>query len=147
MTASANLFEAKKDKLFSLFFYGYFLFSMIMVLIIFQKENDDSKWWVIATLMVVLLFMMWIWYGTEYSIYNTVLKITSGPIKKTIPVRTIHKIEVGKTMWVGLKLGLSTKGLIIHYNKYDEIYITPKNTKKFIKQLKSINKQIEIINY
>ena len=145
MSKQTLTFEAKKDKLFSFFFYGYFLFSMIMMLLIFQKENVESKWWVISLLMVVMLLMMWLWYGTSYEIYNTMLRITSGPIKKNIPIRTIRKIQVGKTMWVGLKLGLSMNGLIIHYDKYDEVYITPENQEKFLKQLKSINKEIEIV--
>ncbi len=76
---------------------------------------------------------------------NLILNLKSGPFKKNIPIRTITKLEIGKTKWVGYKLGLSQKGIVVHYNKYDEIYISPKRQAEFCKELKKIDRNIEVI--
>lgn len=139
-----KIFEAKKDKLFSAIFYGFFAFFLFLMLFILRQESSNQKW--VGFFIVVFLFLMliWMWYVTDYKIVNTVLTVRSGPFNQNIPIRSITKIQVGKTKWVGYKLGLSAKGLIIYYNKYDEIYITPQNQDKFCKQLKLVNKNIEI---
>ena len=58
----------------------------------------------------------------------------------------IRKIETNTTQWVGLKASTATKGLVIHFNKYDEIFIAPVNTKLFIDSLLKINPDIELVN-
>ena len=62
-------------------------------------------------------------------------------------IKTIRKIEHHKgivvpTIW---KPALSHIGLIITYNKYDDIYISPENEEEFLKHLLGINPNIEII--
>ena len=138
------IFEAKKDKLFSVIFYGLFAVMLFLITIFIKQESSNQKWFGLFAVGFVFLMLIWIWYVTDYKIVNTILTVRSGPFNKNIPIRKITKVEVGKTKWVGYKLGLSTKGLIIHYNQYDEIYITPQNQDKFCKQLKLVNKQIEI---
>jgi len=139
-----KIFEAKKDKLFSVIFYGLFALFLFLMLFIFKQESTNQKWIGFFIVTFVFLMLIWIWYVTDYKIINTILTIRSGPLTKNIPIRSITKIQKGKTKWVGYKLGLSTGGLIIYYNKYDEIYITPQNQDKFCKQLKLVNKNIEI---
>ena len=47
-------------------------------------------------------------------------------------------------MWAGLKPATATKGLIIRYNTYDEIYISPESNEAFIEDLKKINGNTQI---
>jgi len=139
------IFEAKKDTLFSIIFYGLIAMTLCISIIAFNSiENNSEDWFGFAIVVLVLLLLIWVWYGTEYKISNNILNISAGPIKKNIPVRTIRKIEIGKTMMIGYRLGLSKGGLIIHYNSFDEIYITPQNVDKFCKALKRIHSEIEI---
>ena len=138
------IFEAKKDKFFSTIFYGVFGLMILITVMLFNEIQQSEDWWPIVIMSLVLGFLIWVWYGTSYAISNNVLSISAGPIKKNIPVRTIRSLEIGKTKWIGYKLGLSKGGLIIHYNQYDEVYITPENVDKFCKALKRIHSEIEI---
>ena len=138
------IFEAKKDKFFSTIFYGVMSLVLLSCVIVFKSISSSEDWWGFGALIATLFLLIWIWYGTEYKIVNNVLNVVSGPVKKNIAVRSISKIEIGKTMWLGYKLGLSKGGLIIHYNQYDEIYIAPMDNDKFCKALKRIHSEIEI---
>ena len=140
-------FNSKKDKVFSIFFYSIFLLLSIIILVILKDNSINYKWISTTIILVVLFYLVWTWYGTEIEVNGIMLFIKSGPLSKKIPIISIHKIEIGKTMWVGYKLGTSLNGIIIHYNKYDEIYITPENVNVFIKELKKVNHKIELIDY
>ena len=48
-------------------------------------------------------------------------------------------------MHVGFKPALATKGLIIKYNKYDDIYISPNSNDTFIEAVLKINSNIKIM--
>lgn len=72
----------------------------------------------------------------------------SGPFNGKIAIGKIHKIEYHKgivvpTIW---KPALSHIGLIITYNKYDDIYISPENQEEFIATLQRLNLNITIKN-
>jgi hypothetical protein len=40
---------------------------------------------------------------------------------------------------------LNTKGLVVYYNRYDEIYISPKKEAIFLEELLKINPKIEVV--
>ena len=50
----------------------------------------------------------------------------------------------GKTMWVGLKPALATGGIIIKYNRFDDIYLAPKNNEELIEDLLKLNRDIVV---
>lgn len=50
-------------------------------------------------------------------------------------------------MWSGTKPATGRNGLIVKYNKYDEVYITPENKDAMISDLLSINAKIKITEY
>lgn len=70
----------------------------------------------------------------------------SGFFKGSIPISQIRKITPSENFWyVGIKIALGAKnGLIIHYNKFDEIFIAPEDRKEFISQLLKVNPSIFI---
>lgn len=86
--------------------------------------------------------------NTKYTIKNSQINCYSGPFKKTIKIDTINRIDFhdGIIIPVSLKLALNSEGIIIRYNKFDDIYISPKQNKKFINELIAINPNIQIIN-
>lgn len=65
-------------------------------------------------------------------------------MKGEIEISKIREIIKGKTIWTGVRPALATKGLIIKYNKYNEVYIAPENNDKVIEDLLKINEQIII---
>jgi hypothetical protein len=60
-------------------------------------------------------------------------------------VSSIQKIAVNKTLWVGTRPATARNGVIIYYNKYDEIYFSPSDNEAFIKALLEINPEIEVV--
>ena len=68
----------------------------------------------------------------------------SGPMKGSISLDRIKEIVVDKTLWVGFRPATARKGLIIKYDTFNEIYITPKNKETFIKKLLESKSDIKI---
>ena len=100
----------------------------------------------IVICVVSAVLLLWILLGTNYSIEGSYLKYKSGPLKGKIDIFRIHTIEHQKKGIVSsnLKPALGSKGLIIKYNKFDDIYISPKKKQEFINALLEINSHIEV---
>lgn len=92
------------------------------------------------------IFILWILLDTKYVIKNSFLHYTSGPIRGKIDIYKINAIAHQKKWFVqsSLKPALGSKGLIIKYGKFDDIYISPKRKQEFIEALLEINPHIEI---
>jgi len=69
----------------------------------------------------------------------------SALLKGSIDINTIVEIVKNKKHFSGKKPSLSTKGIIIKYNKWDDIYISPVDIDRFISVLKHINPGIKTI--
>ena len=60
-------------------------------------------------------------------------------------ISSIHKIAVNQTLWVGTRPATVKNGVIIYYNKYDEIYFSPSDNEAFVAALLEINPEIEVV--
>ncbi len=49
-------------------------------------------------------------------------------------------------MHIGLKPALSSKGCIIKYRKWDDIYLSPENQELFNAELLKVNPAIKVVN-
>lgn len=92
----------------------------------------------------IILLLLWIWFGTTYKIDKNIFYYKSGPIKGSLPVKSIRKLIINKNMWSGTKIALASKGIIIQYNKWDELYISPQDKEAFISALLAINNAIVV---
>lgn len=141
--------EFKSEK--SIFIYFVFLILLgILGLMIFAYNIEDDTVGAligIGIIGLVTCFLLHCFFNTNYTISETKLKFQCGVIKGEIPIEKIRKIEYNNSIFVAitLKLGWSHKGLIINYNQFDDIYISPKNRVQFVKHLLQINTNI-IIN-
>lgn len=135
----------------SIFIYFVFLILLgIFGLMFFSYKTEDD---IIGVLIgkgiigVVSGFLLYCFFYTNYTISKTELKYQYGVIKGEIPIKKIRKIEYNNSIFVAvtLKLGWSHKGLIINYNQFDDLYISPKNRDEFVLQLIQLNNNI-IIN-
>ena len=79
--------------------------------------------------------MLWLYFDTNYELTTSEFKYKSGPIKGAIKLDDITEIIKGKSLWVGLKPATARNGLIIKYQKYEEIYISPKTNDLFISKI------------
>jgi hypothetical protein len=68
-------------------------------------------------------------------------------MKGHIPIASIYKVIYNKKFFVyGNKPALDmTNGLIVRYNKWDEIYISPADKAGFVQELQRINPGIEVV--
>ena len=96
-------------------------------------------------LYLPLSILLWVYFDTYYIIEGQKLKYHSAFIKGEIEINKIKEIVKGKTVWVGIKPALASKGLIIKFNKFDEIYISPTSNEMMISDLIDINPNIIII--
>ncbi|CAM4097187.1 MULTISPECIES: PH domain-containing protein [Flavobacterium] len=129
------------------------LYAIIILLIgvIISSTNFKDTIAVIISFIIngsCIGLLFWILINTKYTIKNSQINCYSGPFKKTIKIDTINRIDFhdGIIIPVSLKLALNSEGIIIRYNKFDDIYISPKQNKKFINELIAINPNIQIIN-
>lgn len=124
----------------------------ITVLILFAtpfftpNTLEGSMFIPIIIVIASAILILWILLNTKYVIDHSYLYYYSGPIRGKIDIFNIHTIEIQKKWWVSatLKPALGTKGLIIKYNTYDDIYVSPRDKQKFIESLLELNPMIEI---
>jgi hypothetical protein len=111
---------------------------------LFDKNTFMDKPLTLLPLLLPLVLISWIYFDTSYKIENDKLFYRSGFLRGKIDILTINEIHKGKTMWVGLKPALAKGGLIIKYNKYDTIYISPENNNEIVSDLLNLNPGIKI---
>ncbi len=128
---------------------GLILFGVIAIVIIpslvMPSMSGDELWIYHIINAAVLIFLLWMWFDTSYWLSVSELKFRSGPWKGSIEVSQIFEIQENKYLWVGYRPALATGGLIIRYNKYDEIYISPQRQDEFVEKLMSYNPTIKVI--
>jgi hypothetical protein len=78
---------------------------------------------------------------------KTELKYKSGILRGTIQIKDISEIIKGKTFWSGFKAATARHGVIVKYNQYDEIYISPKTNDTFVAKLLELNTEITITTH
>lgn len=120
--------------------------SMILPIIVFflDKNTFTEKPFILLPLLSPLILIFWIYFDTFYKIEKDELIYRSGFLRGKIEIPRIKEILKGKTMWSGIKPALARNGLIIKFNKYDEIYIAPENNDELISDLIKLNSEIKI---
>lgn len=128
-------FKSKKDPLVGSIILGSN--ALLLGIVIFRLLDGDvsSGEYVLLVFVLGLVgILFWIYYGTSYELTQARgLVYRCGPLKGRININSITEVIKGKTLWVGYRPATSRKGLIIKYNRYDEIYISPSTNDAFIK--------------
>ncbi len=118
-------------------FSGYFLLTD-------TRESLLSKIAFVLIVCVVFAIMIHLMRFTFYRFEKNLLHIQSSVFRKQVSYANIREIRRNKTLFIGWKLALATKGLVLHYNKYDVIYISPEDEDEFVAQLLLRNPEIRI---
>lgn len=139
-------FKSKKDLLFSFFILGINAFLIGITLMgIGKGELEKDEYWVLLLIAAVIGLLFWLYFGTNYELSKEhELLYRSGPFKGKIHVSRITEIIKGKTLWVGFRPATARNGLIIKYDTYNEIYISPKTNESFIEKILELNEGIKI---
>ena len=125
-----------------------FVFAIVIAttIPILNFKNYSSFFIVLTINLSVISLLLWIIIATSYTINNNQLICKSGPFHETISILNIKKISPHKGLFIPVtfKPALSHIGLIISYNYCDNIYISPKEEKKFVEKLLELNPAIQI---
>jgi galactitol-specific phosphotransferase system IIC component len=130
-----------------LFIKAVLFMSTIAIIALFSIDiYNADKFNLIKNILfaLVLIPLFAIYFQTYYTITPTDLLYKSGIIKGSIQINSIKQIQANKTKYIGLKPALATKGLIISYNKWEDIYVSPEHAETFIAELLKINSKIEV---
>ena len=139
------IFKSKKDNLFTITILGLNTFLIgITIYGFITGELEKDEYWTLIPILGVVVLLFWMFFGTNYQLSKNELIYRCGPIKGKIKINRITEIIKGKTLWVGLKPATSRKGLIIKYDKYNEIYISPITNESFIAELLKLKSDIKI---
>ena len=113
-----------------------------VVLIAFGYPIVDgilSKEYILSAVFIVLLVLFYfLAKSIQYKIDGENLVIW----RTKIPIQSIHKVY--RTRMPLSSPALSLDRIAIVYNKYDEIFISPKEREEFIKELLKVNPTIEV---
>lgn len=119
----------------------FYKLVVVFVFIIFILLNIDYKKDVIGfyitsiTLLLILLFFLGSALTTKFVLTDSDLYCKTLFWKKTIPLETIRKVEKQDNLFSGWKISTAFKGIIIHYNKFDELMISPEKEAFFIEEI------------
>lgn len=140
--------QYKSEKTIFIYFVFGILISVFGIMIFaYTTEKDPiGVLFGMGIIGIVTGFLLHCFFNTNYTIFKTELKYQCGVIKGEIPIDKIRKIEYNNSIFVviTLKLGWSHKGLIIYYNQFDDLFISPKNRDQFTLELTQLNPNITI---
>lgn len=140
-----KVYKAKKSGFFQFVFIGILILPILLFLL--DMAYFLEKPWGLLPLLFPILLILWIYFDTSYGLVKGDFIFKSAFLKGKIPVKSIHEIIQGKTMYVGIKPAMAQRGLIIKYNKYDEVYIASENDDEIIKDFLEINGNIKITQH
>ncbi|MFZ4679742.1 MAG: PH domain-containing protein [Flavobacterium sp.] len=118
--------------------------GLVLVYPIFRSFASiiEGEWIGYIGIVLCLLFIVFISKSTRYIISeNHLIVKCMFIVNDKIEISKIRKIE--KTNSILSSPALSLDRIAIKFNKYDEVYISPKESQAFIDELLKINPEIE----
>lgn len=119
--------------------------GLVLVYPIFRSIQSiiEGEWYGYLGLLLTLLLIVFVSKTTRYIIaeYRLIVKCMFI-VNDKIEISKIRKIE--KTNSILSSPALSLDRIAVFYNKYDEVYISPKDKQAFVEELLKINPEIEV---
>lgn len=140
-----KVFRSRQDPLMDAMIIGLILSMIVMMIVTLRTEQATFMEFVTIIGLPTFFMAILLLPRPRYIIDSEYFSYRSGIFRGKIAIDKIHKIEVGKTLWVGFKPAAARKGLIIHYNRYEEIYISPDGNDNFVNELLQYNPAIKIV--
>jgi hypothetical protein len=145
-SSPTKIFKARTDTLFN----GVIIFSIAVCVIpmwpLIRSGISGAEAMIAFVILAATTLMMIAFYThTYYTEDGDELRWRSSILSGRFSVSSIHKVSVNKTLWVGTRPATARNGVIIYYNKYDEIYFSPSNNEAFVAALLEINPEIEVV--
>lgn len=135
---STTLFVSRKSP------FLWILWGALILLAFWFLLFAEGPRWALLPMIVPILLLTGTLFRTDYRIKGDKLFYRTGFFRGSVAILTIRKIERNQTLWAGYKAAAATRGLVIHYNQFDDLYVTPQREDDFLTSLKRINPAIEV---
>jgi len=121
---------------------------LMLVLLYLGLREKNLTLLPIGMISIVITLVAWVLLDTRYVIKQHFLLYRSGPFRGRIDIEKIKKIKYFSGMFVPvtMKPALDTKGFIITYNNYEDVYVSPQKSEIFLQELLKINPKIEVVS-
>ncbi|MFM7006974.1 MAG: PH domain-containing protein [Flavobacteriales bacterium] len=128
------VFKAKTDAFTWLICaFVFIVYAGVGMLIYFSEGSTEAFIGLGLVWVFLCLFISWILpKSTRYTFLEEDLLCQTLFFKKRIPYSTFRKIEPANGLYAGWKMSTAWKCLLVCYNKYDELLISPANEREFI---------------
>jgi len=145
-TTNVKVFRTRTDTLFN----GLMIFSIAICVIPMWPLIRSGISGIEAIIALVILaattlIMIAFYTHTYYRIDGDELRWRSSILFGKFSVSSIHKVAVNQALWVGTRPATARNGVIIYYNKYDEIYFSPSDNEAFVAAILEINPEIKVV--
>lgn len=141
---TARRFNSRKDNFITCVIFGSVALLIGIPIYHYLDTGIHPSMAIHAINLVVIGFMLWLWFATYYTIDDTHIHYRSGPLRGKIAIDSIREVQRDTTMWVGFRPALARKGIIVKYNKYDDIYFSPDSNDAFIQALLEVRPDIPV---
>lgn len=129
------IFKTRVDLFYKLVVVFIFILFGFILLNINYKNEVIGFYFTLVILVLILLFFTGTALTTKFVLTDSDLYCKTFIWKKTIPLETIRKVEKQDYLFSGWKISTAYRGIIIHYNKFDELLISPEKEAVFIEEI------------
>ena len=140
-------FRSRKDVFFLAVIFGFTAIVCSVLVYQFLSENTRNQNFIVGDVLLILIagLLLWFNFGTQYELTPHYFKYRGGPLRGEIPLEKITEIVEVKSLWIGgLRPATARNGLILKYDIYNEIYISPLTNESFIKKILEFDSQIKV---
>lgn len=97
-----------------------------------------------SLLLFPCAYLLYHLFNTKYWIQGQSFFYRAGFMKGEVDVDAIKSIDVGTTRWLGERAALANRGILIKYNRYDDVFVAPKDAEELIHDLLALNPDIQV---
>jgi len=127
------VFRSLESKIFNAIVYAFAVLSVVLPLFIYL--NEPKKLVPALILFIVFGFISYSLFqirsNTYYTFEKDSLNCKSWILKRNILYTEIDAMEIETGLYAGLKLSLSSKGIVIYYRGNRSLFISPENESEF----------------
>ena len=130
------IFKSKRDYTFPVIIAFVFILYSIIATVEICSSGDYTILIGLGSVFLFIVLLFWaIQKYTYLEISNEELICHTLFYKKRIPLKTIRKVEKLKGLYAGLKFSTSIFGLVVYYNKFDDVFISPADEVVFMDEI------------
>jgi hypothetical protein len=142
------VFKAKKDGFrWAIIGFVFAVYTGVSLLIFYAERKPEAFYGLALVWVMLSIFIVWILpKTTQYTFLEDHLLCQSMGFKKKIYYNTFQKIEPANGLYAGWKMSTAWKCMVVHYNKYDELLISPQDEAAFIALFEEKKAQFSVTN-